>query len=54
MWLSASAFFYQYFRVYSPVTYGKKYDKNGNFVRHFLPVLKVGHLRHQLMQLNAS
>ena len=43
MWLSASAFFYQYFRVYSPVTYGKKYDKNGDFVRHFLPVLKVSH-----------
>lgn len=42
MWLSASSFFYQYFRVYSPVTYGKKYDPEGRFVRHFLPVLKVG------------
>ena len=41
MWLSASSFFYQYFRVYSPVTYGKKYDPEGKFVRHFLPVLKV-------------
>ena len=49
MWLSASAFFYQYFRVYSPVTYGKKYDKNGDFVRHFLPVLKVSHRRHQFL-----
>ena len=41
MWLSASSFFYQYFRVYSPITYGKKYDPEGKFVRHFLPVLKV-------------
>ena len=41
MWLSASSFFYQYFRVYSPITYGNKYDSEGNFVRHFLPVLKV-------------
>lgn len=41
MWLSASSFFYQYFRVYSPITFGKKYDPEGKYVRHFLPVLKV-------------
>lgn len=41
MWLSASSFFYQYFRVYSPITYGKKYDPEGKYVRHFLPALKV-------------
>lgn len=41
MWLSASAFFYQYHRVYSPATFGKKYDPNGNFVRQFVPELKV-------------
>ncbi|KAI3439135.1 hypothetical protein D9Q98_001543 [Chlorella vulgaris] len=39
-WLSASAFFSQYFRVYSPITFGKQYDKNGDYIRHFLPVLK--------------
>lgn len=44
MWLSASAFFSQYFRVYSPVTFGAKYDKSGEYVRHFLPVLKVIHI----------
>jgi cryptochrome len=33
MWLSASAFFSQYFRVYSPIAFGKKYDPNGNFIR---------------------
>ncbi|CAK9310424.1 unnamed protein product [Citrullus colocynthis] len=40
LWLSCSSFFYQYNRVYSPVTFGKKYDPNGDFIRHFLPVLK--------------
>ncbi|KAK9804209.1 hypothetical protein WJX72_001282 [[Myrmecia] bisecta] len=40
MWLSASAFFSQYFRVYSPITFGKKYDPEGHYIRHFLPVLK--------------
>ncbi|KAG2432367.1 hypothetical protein HYH02_012940 [Chlamydomonas schloesseri] len=40
MWLSASAFFSQYFRVYSPVVFGKKYDPQGRFIRKFLPVLK--------------
>merc|ERR1719506_1424752 len=29
MWLSCSCFFYQYFRVYSPVAFPKKYDKEG-------------------------
>lgn len=40
MWLSASAFFYQYFRVYSPIAFGKKYDSKGKYVRKYLPVLK--------------
>ncbi|XP_064600312.1 cryptochrome-1-like [Liolophura sinensis] len=40
MWLSASAFFHQYFRVYSPVAFGKKTDKNGDYIRKYLPILK--------------
>ncbi|KAI5660527.1 hypothetical protein M9H77_29320 [Catharanthus roseus] len=40
LWLSCSSFFYQYNRIYSPISFGKKYDPNGNFIRHFLPVLK--------------
>ncbi|XP_019156292.1 PREDICTED: (6-4)DNA photolyase isoform X2 [Ipomoea nil] len=40
MWLSCSSFFYQYHRIYSPITFGKKYDPDGNYIRHFLPVLK--------------
>ena len=33
MWLSCSAFFHQYYRVYSPVAFGKKTDKNGDYIR---------------------
>uniref|UniRef100_A0A3P8VUX5 Cryptochrome circadian regulator 5 n=1 Tax=Cynoglossus semilaevis TaxID=244447 RepID=A0A3P8VUX5_CYNSE len=32
LWLSASAFFHQFFRVYSPVAFGKKTDKNGDYI----------------------
>uniref|UniRef100_A0A7S0KZH7 Photolyase/cryptochrome alpha/beta domain-containing protein n=1 Tax=Coccolithus braarudii TaxID=221442 RepID=A0A7S0KZH7_9EUKA len=39
MWLSCSCFFYQYFRCYSPVAFPKKYDKNGDYVRRWLPQL---------------
>jgi cryptochrome len=41
MWLSASAFFHQFFRVYSPVAFPKKYDPKGAYVRHFLPALRA-------------
>lgn len=40
MWLSASQFFFQYFRVYSPIAFAKKYDKEGAYVKHFLPALR--------------
>ncbi|KAM3961579.1 (6-4)-photolyase [Aphomia sociella] len=40
MWLSASAFFYKYFRVYSPIAFGKKTDKEGLFIRKYVPELK--------------
>ncbi|KAH8255322.1 hypothetical protein KR038_001107 [Drosophila bunnanda] len=39
MWLSASAFFHQYFRVYSPVAFGKKTDPQGNYIRKYVPEL---------------
>ncbi|KAI3377744.1 hypothetical protein L3Q82_008889, partial [Scortum barcoo] len=39
-WLSASAFFHQFFRVYSPVAFGKKTDKNGDYIKKYLPLLK--------------
>lgn len=39
-WLSCSAHFYQYFRCYSPVAFGKKTDPNGDYIRKWLPKLK--------------
>ncbi|BFZ55037.1 hypothetical protein PYCC9005_002075 [Savitreella phatthalungensis] len=39
-WLSCSAFFTSYFRVYSPVAFGKKWDPSGNLIREFCPELK--------------
>ncbi|KAF2671190.1 Cryptochrome/photolyase FAD-binding domain-containing protein [Microthyrium microscopicum] len=38
-WLSATAFFSQYFRIYSPITFPAKWDKNGDFVRKYVPEL---------------
>lgn len=40
MWLSASAYFYQFFRVYSPVAFPKKTDPNGDYIRKYLPQFK--------------
>ncbi|KAK6284633.1 hypothetical protein POUND7_003585 [Theobroma cacao] len=40
LWLSCSSFFYQYNRIYSPTSFGKKYDPRGDYIRHFLPILK--------------
>jgi len=39
MWLSASAFFHAYHRVYSPVAFARRTDPGGQYVRHFLPGL---------------
>jgi len=39
MWLSASSFFYQYFRCYSPIAFGKKTDPDGSYIRKYLPQL---------------
>lgn len=39
MWLSCSAFFHQYFRIYSPVSFAQKYDKHGAYVRRWIPAL---------------
>lgn len=40
MWLSCTAFFSQYYRCYSPVAFGKKWDPQGIFVRRYIPELK--------------
>lgn len=38
-WLSCSNYFYQYFRCYSPVAFGKKTDKEGDYIRKYIPQL---------------
>jgi cryptochrome len=38
-WLSCSRFYYQYSRCYSPIAFGKKTDKNGDYIRKWLPKL---------------
>ncbi|KFQ54159.1 Cryptochrome-1, partial [Nestor notabilis] len=40
MWLSASAFFHRYTRIFCPVRFGKRTDPEGQYIRKYLPVLK--------------
>lgn len=40
MWLSCAAFFAQFYRCYSPVAFPKKWDKDGAFVRRWIPELE--------------
>ena len=38
-WLSCTAFYAQFYRCYSPVNFPQKTDKEGAFVRHYVPEL---------------
>lgn len=40
MWLSCSAFYSQFFRVYGLETFAAKYDKTGSLIRKYCPELK--------------
>lgn len=40
MWLSCTAFYSMFYRVYSPVAFGRKTDVEGKFVKHFVPELE--------------
>ncbi|EGR48899.1 DNA photolyase [Trichoderma reesei QM6a] len=39
-WLSCVAFFAQYYRVYSPVSFGQKWDRDGALIRRWVPELR--------------
>ncbi|KAI1374632.1 Cryptochrome/photolyase FAD-binding domain-containing protein [Hypoxylon crocopeplum] len=39
-WLSCTAFYSQYYRCYSPVAFGQKWDRRGEFIRKWIPELK--------------
>lgn len=40
LWLSGSSFFQQFLNCYCPVGFGKQADPTGDFIRHYLPLLK--------------
>ncbi|KAJ5724461.1 DNA photolyase [Penicillium malachiteum] len=39
MWLSCTAFFAQFYRCYSPIAFGKKWDPQGDLIRKYVPEL---------------
>lgn len=39
-WLACVAFYSQYYRCYSPIAFPQKWDKEGAFVRRYVPELK--------------
>ncbi|EMD00586.1 hypothetical protein BAUCODRAFT_175264 [Baudoinia panamericana UAMH 10762] len=39
-WLSCTAFYSQFYRCYSPIAFGRKWDDNGDFIRKYVPELK--------------
>ncbi|KAK5696041.1 hypothetical protein LTR97_008461 [Elasticomyces elasticus] len=39
-WLSCTAFYSMFYRCYSPVAFGKKWDDNGDYIRNYVPELK--------------
>ncbi|CZR54406.1 related to Deoxyribodipyrimidine photolyase [Phialocephala subalpina] len=39
-WLSCTAFYAQFYRCYSPIAFPQKWDKEGKFVRRYVPELK--------------
>ncbi len=39
-WLSCTAFYSQFYRCYSPIAFPQKWDKEGKFVKRFVPELE--------------
>lgn len=48
MWLSSSSFFQQFFHCYCPVRFGRRADPNGDYIRKYLPILKVS-IRNEIL-----
>lgn len=40
-WLSCTAFYAQFYRCYSPIAFPKKWDKQGDFVKNYVPELAL-------------
>ncbi|XP_029901293.1 cryptochrome-2-like isoform X2 [Myripristis murdjan] len=45
MWMSCSSFFQQFFHCYCPVGFGRRIDPSGDYIRHYIPMLR--HLPNQ-------
>ncbi|WPV23581.1 Cryptochrome-2 [Fulvia fulva] len=45
-WLSCTAFYAQFYRCYSPIAFGKKWDPNGDYIRKYCPELKDYPAKH--------
>ncbi|KAJ6070107.1 hypothetical protein N7499_011994 [Penicillium canescens] len=39
MWVSCTAFYSQYYKCYSPISFGKKWDPEGQLIRRYCPEL---------------
>ncbi|KAG0161093.1 hypothetical protein PDIDSM_8626 [Penicillium digitatum] len=46
MWLSCTAFFAQFYRCYSPIAFGKKWDPEGSLIRKYVPELAKFDKKH--------
>uniref|UniRef100_A0A3Q3X309 Cryptochrome-1 n=1 Tax=Mola mola TaxID=94237 RepID=A0A3Q3X309_MOLML len=40
MWFSCSSFLESFFESYCPVEFGRRLDPNGDYIRHYLPLLR--------------
>lgn len=45
MWISSSSFFQQLLHCFCPVSFGRSADPNGDYIRKYLPMLKVNFIQ---------
>ena len=45
-WLSCTAFYAMFYRCYSPIAFGKKWDPEGNLIKRYCPELRRFDKKH--------
>ena len=45
-WLSCTAFYAMFYRCYSPIAFGKKWDPEGNLIKRYCPELRRFNKKH--------